>query len=186
LLAVVVAAGACSTGCMQSTLPMVPGVPVTVQRGYCFVPTQFAQRGKQLNRSDTLETLATYEQSKPYVAAGNTYDVGSYATGIVGAGLITAGALGASDTIQMTRGTSTGLIASGAALAVFSLVLCGVSEGKYVTAVVAYNARVAKPESSREPVEDDSRPASGGDGQPAPQDPVPADTSSPSSRRWPE
>lgn len=155
---VVLAVGVCSTGCMRSTLPMVPGVPITVERGYCFVSTQFTQRGKQLNRGNTLDTLETYPQSEPYVSAGNSYDVASFVTGFAGAGLVTAGALGASDTVQMTRGTSTALIATGAAMTVFSLVFCGVAEGKYASAVDVYNAQVATPEPNREPVEDDSKP----------------------------
>jgi len=58
----------------------------------------------------------------------------------------------------MSRGTSTALIASGASLAVLSIVLCVVGEGKYATAVEVYNEHIAGPggaEEQDEPSESD-------------------------------
>jgi hypothetical protein len=139
----VVLAAVCGTGCMQSELQVAPGVPLKVERGYCFVRTQFSQGGKQLNRSDTLETLETYDQPKPYAESGESFDVASYVTGIIGSGLVTAGIIGTTDSVDMTETTSTALIASGTVTLVGSIVMCAVAENKYATAVDVYNAQVA-------------------------------------------
>jgi hypothetical protein len=124
---------------------MQPGVPVDVQRGYCFLNTEFKQGGHMLNRDDLMQRLAKNEKTGPYVAQGNTLAVGSVVATVVSTPAILVGALAKDGDIHMSDATSTGLLVGGIAVGVVSWALCIASDGKYVTAVQKYNENFTHP-----------------------------------------
>lgn len=146
------AAGVCAlsgaalltVACGQSTLPMEPGTPLTIQRAYCFAAPEFLQAQQERNRDDTLETLSTYDDVEPYVSTGTALTVGSRVGAVLAGSAMGVGILGAGGSIEMSRTASTALIASGAAAAVLSIGVCIVGEGEYATAVDVYNERIAR------------------------------------------
>ena len=120
------------------------GVPLEVTRGYCFVRTEYAQRGSQVDPSDTLKRLARYKQIKPIVSKGNALAVGSIGATIVGTTTFLIGILGSGNGgIKMSDGTSTALIATGATAAALSWVLCIAADGTYASAAEVYNQQLA-------------------------------------------
>lgn len=141
--------------CGQATTRMQPGVPIEVKRGYCFLSTEYRQRGREVNRNDTLGHLARYERSKSYVSAGNAFAIGSIAATLVATTTLTVGLLGTRDTLKMDDGVSTALIATGIGTGVLSWVLCITSDGKYARAAEVYNEGLSKGQLS----EDDEAPS---------------------------
>jgi hypothetical protein len=145
-------AGACAlsgaalltVACGQSTLPMEPGTPLTIQRAYCFAAPEFLQAQQERNRDDTLETLSTYDDVEPYVSTGTALTVGSRVGSVLASSALAVGILGAGGSIEMSRTASTALIASGAAAAVLSIGVCIVGEGEYARAVDVYNERIGR------------------------------------------
>jgi hypothetical protein len=133
-------------GCGQATLPMRPGTPLEVTRGYCFVSTTYKQRGEEVNRDDVMTHLAAYKDSGPYVSEGNAFAVGSIVATVVATPAIVVGAMGKQGQIKMDDGVSTGLLVGGIAAGVASWVLCITSDAKYATAAETYNERVNGPE----------------------------------------
>jgi hypothetical protein len=122
---------------------MEPGVPIVRKPGYCFVSTEYVQNGRARNPSDTLDQLAQYSEVRGHVSAGNGFALTSKLTGIAGTTALTFGILGATGGMNMERGVTTALIASGAAAGVISVVTCVMAEGQYATAVDIYNGRIA-------------------------------------------
>jgi len=124
---------------------MQPGVPVDVRRGYCFLNTEFKQRGHLLNRDDVMLRLAKNEKSRPYVAQGSTLAVGAVVATVIATPAILVGALAKEGNIHMSDDASTGLLVGGVALGVVSWALCIASDGRYVTAVERYNEHFTEP-----------------------------------------
>jgi hypothetical protein len=135
---------------------MHPGLPLEVSRGYCFVSTDFSQRGKPVNRDDTLKRLAQFKASQPYVSAGNAFAIGSIGATIVGTSTLVVGLLGSDGThggIKMSDGTKAALIGTGIGVGVLSWVLCITSDGKYASAAEVYNKHLGL--SASEPSDDE-------------------------------
>jgi hypothetical protein len=135
---------------------MRPGVPLEVNRGYCFMPTEFKQRGEPVNRDDTLKRLARYKSSSPYVNAGGVLAIGSIGATVVSTAAFGAAALGSSDSFKMSDGTKIALIGTGIGVGVLSWILCISADGKYATAAEVYNAQLSTP---GDPSPDDDAPA---------------------------
>lgn len=129
----------CVVGCGQATVRMDPGTPVAVERGYCLVNTKFKQRGHLLNRDDVMQHLERSEKTRSYVAQGNALAIGSIISVVVATPAIIIGASAKQGEIQMNDDASTALLAGGIAVGVASWALCIASDGKYVSAVDAYN-----------------------------------------------
>jgi hypothetical protein len=139
-------------GCGQATLPMRPGTPLEVKRGYCFVNTTYKQHGVEVNRDDVMTHLAAHEDSGPYVSEGNSFAIGSIVATVVASPALVVGGMGKQGQIEMDDGASTGLLVGGLTAAVASWVLCIASDAKYARAAETYNERLGHayelPESS--------------------------------------
>jgi len=108
----------CLLGC-GATTRMQPGVPLEVNRGYCFlVRTNFKQRGRPVSTGDTLNQLERYPASRPRVRDGRALDVAALAVVIAGTSTWLVGDLGKAGQIEMSERESTALIASGFGVAV--------------------------------------------------------------------
>lgn len=134
---------------------MRPGLPLEIKRGYCFTDLEFSQRGEPVNRENTLKHLARYTGSQPHLSAGNGLAVGSIGATLAGTSAFTVGMLGAHDTIEMSDGAATALIATGLGVAALSWVLCITSEGQYARAAEVYNERFEK--KNNEPSDDSTQ-----------------------------
>jgi hypothetical protein len=129
------------SACVPSPVPMRPGIPVEVRRGYCFVPTEFTQRGVTVDRDSVMKRLARNSDSAPYVSDANAIAVGSIGATIVGTTTLGLGFLGRGETVKMSDGTTTALIGTGIGVGVLSWVLCITADGQYASAVEVYNQR---------------------------------------------
>lgn len=134
------------TGCGGATTRMQYGMPLEIRRGYCFVSTQYKQRGQELDPGDVYKRLSRKQESKAYLDAGNSWAIGSIAATLVATGTLTAGILGSSGDVKMDEDVTTALLVTGATVGVLSWVLCITSDGKYVKAAEVYNESLPKPE----------------------------------------
>jgi hypothetical protein len=135
-----------AAGCSQVTTPMRSGVPLEVNRGYCFMPTEFKQRGEPVNRENTMKWLAHYKPSSPYVNAGNVLAVGSIGATVVATSAFGAAAMGSTDSFKMSDGAKNALIGTAIGVGILSVILCVSSDGKYATAAEVYNAHLRTPD----------------------------------------
>lgn len=133
-------------GC-ASQIKMQPGVRLETRRGYCFVETQFKQHHKVLNRDSVMQRLAKSRHSAPLVEQGNDYAIGSIVATLAASTALIVGMLAKKGDVRMSDGASTALVAGGVGAAVASWALCITSDGRYVAAADAYNARLPPTES---------------------------------------
>jgi len=129
-----------SVACGQATLPMQPGLPLEIHRGYCFVDTTYSQRGETRNRSDVMKHLSRYPESRPHLETGNTLAIGSIAAWLATTAGIITWDLADGGQIKMSDGDKTALLATTAGVGVLGIVLCLTSDGQYATAAELYNA----------------------------------------------
>jgi hypothetical protein len=134
-------------GC-KSQIQMQPDVPLETRRGYCLVETQFKQHQKVLNRESVMHRLAKSRRSAPLVEQGNDYAIGSIVATLAAGTALVVATLAKNGEIEMSDGASTALVAGGVGAAVASWALCITSDGRYVAAAEAYNARLRPTESS--------------------------------------
>jgi hypothetical protein len=128
------------SACGKAMLPMEPGVPLEIHRGYCFVDTTYSQRGKTRNRDDVMKRLSRYPESRPHLVTGNALAIGSVGAWLAtSAGLITWD-LADGGLIKMSDGDKTALLATTLGVGVLGIVLCLTSDGQYNTAAELYNA----------------------------------------------
>lgn len=128
-------------GC-ASQIKMQPGVPLETRRGYCFVETQFKQHQKVLNRDSVMQRLAKSRHSAPLVEQGNNYAIGSIVSTLAAGTALVVATLAKNGKVEMSDGASTALVAGGAGAMIASWALCITSDGRYVAAAEAYNARL--------------------------------------------
>jgi len=132
------------TGCGGATVRMQSGVPIEIERGYCFVSTKYKQHGRDLDTDDVYRRIGRNEKSRSYIEAGNSWAIASVAAVAVTLGTFTAATIGEHPDVDMDDDAKTALYATSVGAGLLSVFLCVTSDGKFVKAVEVYNEGLPK------------------------------------------